>query len=436
MKSHVLIAIVLAGAVPAAAQPAAEPLTIEDAIARGLQASHRLEEAAARGDAARAVVDQRRAAALPVVQVQAGYTRTNHVDEFGVPAQGGPLRVIYPDLPDNYRSRLDLQWPLYNGGRLQAVERAARGEAAAAASELDAARSDLRLEITRTYWALVTAVESVRVVDQAVERIRAHLGDVRSQFDAGLIPPNDVLTVEAQESRQRLLAVQARVTRDTLEAELARLIGAPATAITPVSMLTPPTEEPGAPDAAIAAARESRHDRRALADRVRAAADREAAVRAGRRPTIGVAAGLDYANPNPRIFPREDRWRTAWDASVNINWPVFDGGRVRAEVAEASAAARAVQARLDEFDALLEVEVRQRLAELAASRTAIAAAADGVGAAAEARRVAGERFAAGVATSTDVLDTQVALLQAELDRAQALANARVAEARFVRAVGR
>jgi outer membrane protein TolC len=201
-------------------------------------------------------------------------------------------------------------------------------------------------------------------------------------------------------------------------------------------MLTPPTEEPGAPDAAIAAARESRHDRRALADRVRAAADREAAVRAGRRPTIGVAAGLDYANPNPRIFPREDRWRTAWDASVNINWPVFDGGRVRAEVAEASAAARAVQARLDEFDALLEVEVRQRLAELAASRTAIAAAADGVGAAAEARRVAGERFAAGVATSTDVLDTQVALLQAELDRAQALANARVAEARFVRAVGR
>jgi outer membrane protein len=80
--------------------------------------------------------------------------------------------------------------------------------------------------------------------------------------------------------------------------------------------------------------------------------------------------------------------------------------------------------------------VRQRLAELAASRAAIAAAEDGVRAAAEARRVAGERFAAGVATSTDVLDTQVALLQAELDRAQALANARVAEARFVRAVGR
>ncbi len=38
--------------------------------------------------------------------------------------------------------------------------------------------------------------------------------------------------------------------------------------------------------------------------------------------------------------------------------------------------------------------------------------------------MAGERFLAGVATSTDVLDAQVALLQAELDRTQALARPR------------
>jgi outer membrane protein TolC len=41
-----------------------------------------------------------------------------------------------------------------------------------------------------------------------------------------------------------------------------------------------------------------------------------------------------------------------------------------------------------------------------------------------------------VATSTDVLDAQVALLQAELDRTRALANARLAAARLDRALGR
>ncbi len=47
----------------------------------------------------------------------------------------------------------------------------------------------------------------------------------------------------------------------------------------------------------------------------------------------------------------------------------------------------------------------------------------------------GERFAAGVATSTEILDAQVALLQAQLDLTQAQANARLAEARLARALG-
>jgi outer membrane protein TolC len=62
-------------------------------------------------------------------------------------------------------------------------------------------------------------------------------------------------------------------------------------------------------------------------------------------------------------------------------------------------------------------------------------ASDGVRAAAEARRVVGERFGAGVATSTEVLDAEADLLDAELARTRALANARLAEARLARAIG-
>jgi outer membrane protein TolC len=105
-------------------------------------------------------------------------------------------------------------------------------------------------------------------------------------------------------------------------------------------------------------------------------------------------------------------------------------------VAEAQASARAVRERLAEFDAVLAVEIRQRLSELRASRSAVDAADDGIRSAAEARRVVGNRFDAGVATSTDVIDAQQALLYSELDRTQAIANARLAEARLNRALGR
>src|SRR5207249_10872274 len=127
------------------------------------------------------------------------------------------FKIIYPDIPDNYRTRLDLQWPIYTAGRLDALERAARAEASASGEDLAAARADLRLEITRAYWALVTAIESLRVVSESVTRIGAHLQDVRNQLSAGLVPPNEVLSVEAQESRQRMLAIQARTTREVAE---------------------------------------------------------------------------------------------------------------------------------------------------------------------------------------------------------------------------
>jgi outer membrane protein TolC len=153
------------------------------------------------------------------------------------------------------------------------------------------------------------------------------------------------------------------------------------------------------------------------------------------KPTIAVAGGFDYGRPNPRIFPRQEAWKESWDAGINLKWPLLDGGRTRAEAAEAAANSRASQERLADFDATLAVELRQRGSELESSQAAIEAAGDAVRSATEARRVVGERFTAGVATSTDVLDAQVALLQAELDRTQAIANARLARARLERALG-
>jgi outer membrane protein len=76
------------------------------------------------------------------------------------------------------------------------------------------------------------------------------------------------------------------------------------------------------------------------------------------------------------------------------------------------------------------------VSEIASARASIDAAEQAVRAAAEARRVAGERFDAGVATSTDVLDAQLALLQAELDRTEATAGLHLAEARLERTLGR
>jgi outer membrane protein TolC len=446
------IPLCLALAASAAAQPAPDPgplpspLSLDAAIARATDVSHRLAELQARQAAAGAVVNQREAAQNPLVSTEVAYQRTNHVDEFGFPSATG-FRVVYPDVPDNVRTRVELRWPIYTGGRLQALERAARAEATATGYDLAAARGDLKLEVARAFWALVTAREAARVVGEAVKRVDAQLADVRSRHDAGFVPPNDVLTVEAQRARQQFLFIEAQNLAASAEADLARLVAAPDGAHLELDAVL---EEAGTPVAAMAEAhaptpevsplaaeaRQNRKDRAALSSRMESSVERERAAAAGRLPTVSFVSGADYAKPNAKIFPREDIWQPSWDIGVALSWNAWDGGRTRADVAEAKGLTRAIRERLAEFDTFLGLEVRQRTIDLSSARAQLSTARQEVVSATEARRVVQERFAAGVATTTDLLDAQVALLQAELDRTRALASIKLALARLDRAVGR
>jgi outer membrane protein len=435
------VTIGLPAALPAQPAPtlpqAVTKLTLEEAISQGLANSQRLAELQARRQGAEAAEQGRSAARLPAVAAEAGYMRTNHVEEFAITQIVQGRQVIYPDAPDNYRTRLDLQWLIYTGGRLDALERAARAEREATGEDLDAARSDLRLEITRAFWTLVTAREAEQVVSRSLDRIAAYVRDLRARLDQGLIPPNELLSAEAQQSRERVASIEATNARQIAEADLQRLLGTGrGGSIEPVAALELPPSAVAEFDRLIAEAIAQRPERRALVDRTDAARAQIDAAAASLRPQIAVDGGFDYARPNPRIFPRAARWEDSWDISVNASWTLWDGGRTRAERAGAVAGLKVAEARLADFDREVTFEVRQRLFELQSSLAAITAASDGVRAANEARRVLGERFSAGVATNTEVLDAQTAALQAELDRTRALANARLAEARLARALGR
>lgn len=404
-----------------------ETVTLDDVLARAQQQSGRLAEIEARRAAADAVAGGRSAARMPSASLLGGYTRTNHVQEFSIAVPGQPPRVIYPDVPDNARTRIDLQWPIYTGGRAEALVRAAKDEASAVGADLEAVKADLRLDATRAFWALVTARETERVVARALESLDAHLRDLRSRFEQGLIAPNDVTSAEAQRSRQRLLSIEASNTRAVAEADLRRLIGGD-------GPITPAADLETAAANVVAAAPGA--ERKALSFRIGAAEAREAAAAAASRPQVAFGGGYDVARPNPRIFPRAGRWEDSWDASINLSWTLWDGGRRSADRAEASASTRAVKARLSEFERQVAFELQQRRLELESATAAIEAATDGVRSAAETKRVVGERYRAGVVTSTDVMDAELALLQAELDRTRALAATKLSQARLERAAAR
>ncbi len=445
MRTTIAVLTFTLAPLPLAAQPAAIRLTLADAIARGFENSHRLAEGRAREQGAQAALKGVQAGDKPIVVASAGYTRTNHVEEFGF-GQGSARSVVYPDIPDNFATRLSMQWPIYTSGRVDALERAAAAEAQAVSADIDTARADLRFEVVRAYWAAATAREAVRVLEESAARADAQLRDARQRFDVGLIPPNEVSSLEAQRSREQAQLIEASNLRESAVIELRRLIGAGQETVVELTDAldqgaigaTGASGASGARDSA-ELTREAfgqRPERKALTLRIGGIEARQQAAMTGNKPVVAVGAGVDYSNPNQRIFPRKGEWQESWDLSVNVNWPFLDFGRTKAQVAEITAVAVATRERLAEFDSVVSADVRQRLLDLDSSQAMVRAASDAVRSATDARRVVGDRFTAGVATSTDVIVAQVAMLENELARTRAMAAVRLAEARLHRVLGR
>jgi outer membrane protein TolC len=424
---------------PAAAASALN-LTVEEAARLAVEHAPRLAEARAREAAAESNLAALYATSRVSGAVSAGYQRGNHVDVFLLPTPDGP-RGLFPDIPNTYRVRAEVNIPVYAFGRVGATLDAARAEIKATGADRSTVNSDVRLDATRAYWWLVTARTTVRVFEESLARTDAYVNDVKARVDAGVLPPNDVLSAQAQRGRQYVRLIQARNDEALAELDLARLVGAP-----PGTRIatTTPAEEPAAGTAQFTSANAAQLVDRALAARSERTAltERSAGLRssamaalANTRPYLSSQVAVEPSRPNMRFLPPTDAWNTSWLAGINVTWPLFDSGKSKAEHAALTAQATAVDARRTELENLVSLEVRQRLLELESSRAAIVAAAESVVAATEARRVVDERFRAGVATSTEVLDAQVAQLESEVEHTRLQAALRIGEARLLRALG-
>ena len=417
----------------AAQGPPTLRLTLEDALSQ----SGRGESSARRSACPRDRRASRRRRARGGGAPDGHRDRRVHAHEPRAPRSRCPRRVAFHcsstrTCRTTTSTRLELRWPIYTGGRTDALERAARAEAEAVGAERQTAQADLRLEVTRAYWAVVTARASLDVLEQGVARSQAHVNDANQRFMAGLVPPNEVSSAAAQEARARMLAIEARTQRDVTIAELrpsdwrrarsaARANRRPRPRDSGRSRISPSMSAP-----LVESARAARQERRVLQQRVAAADAQRDAAAAGRLPTLQFLGGVDYARPNSKIFPRADVAQESWDVGVGASWSLWDGGRTDAEVAQARAASQAATraARRIRFPT-------GRRSPAAGARSRIRCAPRSRPRGAESLRpptrgaswtsVTGRASSRGI----EVLDAEYALLQAQLDltRAQAVGAA-------------
>ena len=411
---------------PAAVAPTQLEVTLNEAIQRALQVQPSM--VVARGDQRNTGASKRSAygAFIPSVSVGASAARSNvgRIDQ----TTGRPIPPEY-----TYTGSLNASLELFDGfRRLANVKAAAAQNTAADAGAVDA-RFQTTLQTKQLFYTAVANEALVRVAEAQLKRAQQQLQISVEKLRAGSATRSDSLrsTVEFGNARIDLLRAQANLA--TAQADLGRQIG-----VDRLVRARFDSTLPAMPDTT-----ELRSTALSGSPAVEEAEAQASAARAlvwSARSQYWPSLVVSYNNSrqgseNPNWpffsnFPETFQWR------FGLSWPLLNGftreaNQVSASVQRDVAVARAADTRLQ-----ISALVTQELAVLGTAFQQIAIARENMAAATEDLRVQNERYRVGAATILDLLTSQAALTQAEVNVVQTQFDYLIARAQLEATVGR
>jgi multidrug efflux system outer membrane protein len=397
-------------------------------IAAALEANKDLQVAVARVDQAWARLGVVRADQLPRIDGNARYSRERLSEVSTIPLGPGEDPVT-----DFFALGADSSFELDVWGRLRRSSEAARAELLASEATRHTVVLTLVSDVAGSYLALRELDLELDITRRAVAARRQTLGIVRERFESGLTTALDLRQAEAD-----LATTEAGIpdleraiveTEDRLSLLLGRNPGEIRRGRSLPEQAFPPSVPAGLPSALL----DRRPDIRAAEEGLTAANARIGVAKAAFFPQIELtgAFGVESVALSD-LFSGPAR---AWQFGPRVTVPIFHGGRNVANLELAEAIEREALARYEQSIQQAFRETEDALIAHAKAREALASQREAVSASRQALGVAETRYASGLTTYLNVLDSQRTLLAAEIAESRTLLAQAAAVVRLYRALG-
>ena len=419
----------------------ARVLTLDAALAEAHTHSPLLRGANAQADAADARQDRARASLLPQLLGTASYQRTtaNYVPRPGVlptattgGTQAASARPLSWDTFNYYQLGVaasvllyDFQGSIDRFRASKETRRALEERARATALQVD-------FMVRDGFFRARAQRAMVGVAREALANNQRHVDQIQAFVDVGTRPEIDLRQVRTDLANARVSLLQAENAAQIAKATLQQAMGVGGAYDFEVAdeRLAPLTNEGAAAEVLLHEAIRERPDVVALERELRASALSESASKGAYGPAVSASSAI---NSGGQALD-EQRWN--WNAGVQLNWPIIRGGATIAEVREAKANQRRVEASIDELRQTVRLQVEQARLGLGAALAVLEAAGEALENARARLALAEGRYEAGVGNVIELGDAQVALTSAEAQSVSAEYSLSMARAQLLSAVGR
>lgn len=333
---------------------------------------------------------------------------------------------------------INLNVPIYQGGRVKNAVRAAKVRVGAGQATLRGTESSIFSQTVAAYMDVIRDTALVGLSQNNVDVLETNLQATSDRFEIGDLTRTDVAQSEAR----------LAVARSDLETALANLIRSKEIYIQivgkPPEELAPPPPLPGLPEnpsMAVAIALDNNPDIEAAKERVKAAEFDVKTARAATRPTLDAFAQGAYANflgtlggniPGLNFIQVQSNAQ----AGVTLNIPIYQGGRPGAQIRQAQARNGVAMEQEIAVERDIVAQTRAAYASWQASLQVIVSAQRAVDANALSLEGVRAENSVGNRTILDILNAEQELVNAQAQLVVARRNAYVAGFTLLAAMGR
>jgi outer membrane protein len=409
-------------------------ITLNEAIDLSIKNSKQLQSSQAKIEEATAALKEAIDRRLPDATATGSYVWLNNPN-FNIKSQGngggGGTNGENPKVNQALYGLVNLSLPVYAGGRVRYGVESSKFLEQAAKLDAEADKNEVVQNTIEAFANLFKAKTAIHLMQENLAQSQQRTKDLSNLEKNGLLARNDLLKAELQSSNIELGLLDAENNWELANVNMNLMLGLPTT--TQLELDTSNVEKKN--DARVLedflqAALTNRKDISAIDYRKKAAESGVKATKAELFPSLAVTGGYIAADV-PHVFTLTN----AVNLGVGISYNIGSLWKNKAKVQQAQARVKQLVTTEAMLNDNVRLQVNRSYLNLVSARKKIEVYAKAVDQANENYRIVKNKFDNSLATTTELLDADVAQLQARLSYTLARADAFVAYNKLLQTAG-
>lgn len=431
MKEFTLIILMITAELYAQGQK----LTLQQSIELGLKNSRliKISESVLRSSDEK--VTEFTSQMLPKLSLSAGYTYMNLNDPTQIGFGPAPIQVQNPFYL--YGMQLSIQQPLFTGFQLSSSRSAAINTYEAISFEHQKNINNKALEIHTSFWNLFKAHKLVELTEEYLRSLDEELRITKNFLDNGLVTTNDYLRLKLQSSNTMLQLIDAKNNLALARATFNKSIGLPLSDSTQIEIDFPVRQNLDIQfSEMLSEAKTNRDEIKSSEYKLKSSEDRITAANSGWWPKLYAGGSFYLYNANAETFSISNEKLQLWMVGLSLNWDLWNWGYSSSKSEQAEQEMLQYKESLELLKDQIELEVYKAYLELNGQSEKIQVSQLAVASTQENFRITKDKYDNQLATTSDLIDAEVEMLNANSNLIIALADYELSKARLDLVVGR